>query len=167
MDAPVYSEKTPAPAWILVILWGSVAVVVVTVNASLETLSQEDGRTLASWTTAGLVTFASAVTLLFARLDVDVHVDRVVVAFGPARLVKRTISLDDVTEVMAVTYRPIRDFGGWGLRYRPGKTAWTTRGNRAVRLTLVTGKEVYLGSRFPHRLAERIHTARRRHGMER
>jgi hypothetical protein len=58
-------------------------------------------------------------------------------------------------------YRPLREFGGWGIRPRGGKTAWTIRGNQAVKVTLHGGKEVYVGSLFPQRLEERIRTAMR------
>ena len=53
----------------------------------------------------------------------------------------------------AVTYSPLTEFGGWGIRWSAkGKTAWTTRGNRALRLELADGKVLYVGSDRPERI---------------
>ena len=96
---------------------------------------------------------------LFTCLDVEVRGGHLFVAFGPVHLVHRRIRYADIESVGAVTYRPIREFGGWGIRGWGRRTAWTMRGNRAVRVKLVGGREVYVGSRFPQRLAGRIDLA--------
>ena len=109
----------------------------------------------------GALLFPFLLTALFMCLDVEVRANNLFVAFGPVHLVRRRIRYSDIKAMRGVTYRPIREFGGWGVRWRGRKTAWTIRGNEAVKVTLQNGKEVYVGSRFARRLAGRIEVAMR------
>ena len=95
----------------------------------------------------------------FSCLNVEVRSDHLFIWFGPLRLIRRRIRYSDIQRVGAITYRPFREFGGWGIRWRPGKSAWSIRGNQAVNVELRNGKSVYVGSRFPRRLAGRIDAA--------
>ena len=63
-----------------------------------------------------------------------------------------------------LTYRPLLEFGGWGIRWRPGRTAWSIRGNQAAAVTLKSGKQIYVGSQHPQRLAGAIQAAMRTEG---
>ena len=165
-ERPSYVEQTWAPAWVLVLLWVSC---LVGAGGILWGWSAESGSGSASpppaWlmgsSTVLLIAIPIFITAAASRLEVEVWRDVLRVAFGPLRVLRRTIPFENIESIEAVTYRPIRDFGGWGIRFRPGRTAWTVRGNRAVRLTLADGKEFFIGSRFPHRLAERIQVAQR------
>ena len=102
-----------------------------------------------------------ALALHFGVEGLDVRLDRdgVTVSLGRVGLIRTRIPYEDVRSVTSVTYRPILDFGGWGLRFRPGKRAWSASGNQAVVLGLESGTEVYVGSENPLRLAERIRAA--------
>ena len=169
MSRPVYREQTWAPPLLWVIVWGSCAVAWFSITAAFAPElfggrvpeSQPPTTTVYRGTTVALIAFPTVFTWLFARLDVEVWSENVVLLFWPARLIRRHVRLEDVIEVEPVTYRPIRDFGGWGVRVRGRKSCWNMRGNRAVRLVLQDGREVYVGSRHPQRLAERIRTAQR------
>lgn len=174
-ERAVYVERTWAPAWVLILIWGACLVGMASMVYGAYTravlgrpFGSDSGPT---WLlVAGPALFLLIpilITLLGSRLDVEVWQDRLVVAFGPVGLIRRSIDYGEILAIEAVTYRPIRDFGGWGIRFRPGRTAWTVRGNKAVRLRLDSGKDFYLGSRFPHRLAERIHVAQQLHESRR
>lgn len=58
-----------------------------------------------------------------------------------------------IRAVEAVEYRPLRDFGGWGWRRGAKGTAYSTSGNRAVRLEVEGRSPVYIGSARPDELA--------------
>ena len=79
-----------------------------------------------------------------------------VVGLGTAGLVSKRVNYDDILRTKSVRYSPIVDFGGWGVRRRGDKRAWTARGNEAVVLDLADGIHLYVGSEHPHRLEERI-----------
>jgi hypothetical protein len=60
---------------------------------------------------------------------------------------RRTLPFAEIRSAEAVTYHPILEYGGWGLRWAPGRGwAWTVRGDRAVRLVLANGKTLLVGS---------------------
>ncbi len=80
--------------------------------------------------------------------------------FSPFR--HREIPLDDIDRWEARSYNPILEYGGWGLRWRPGKgKAYNVSGSRGVQLHLVDGEELLVGSQKPEELTEAITRAKR------
>jgi len=61
--------------------------------------------------------------------------------YFPFVIRKRHIKFDDILHVSIERINPMRDFGGWGLRFSKtwGK-AYTTSGNHVLRITLKSGK---------------------------
>ena len=95
-------------------------------------------------------------TWMFYNMGViaEVYENYLIVRFRP--LVKKVIPYTDIQKCEAVTYRPILEFGGWGIRYRKGEVAYTVSGNQGVRLHLKNGKKILIGSLNPERLAQEI-----------
>ncbi len=93
--------------------------------------------------------------MLSLKLTVRVEPTRLVVRFRP--LLTRKIQLKDIASCAPRTYRPIREYGGWGIRFsiKNGK-AYNVSGNRGVQLELVDGKKVLIGSQRAEELAEAI-----------
>lgn len=112
--------------------------------------------------TAVLV-FAFAVGLLAAllalRLSIFVDTTHLHVRFLP--FLRRSIPLDQITRCEARTYRPLREYGGWGVRWGWGGRGWvySVSGNRGVQLEFVSGKRLLIGSRRPEQLANAITSA--------
>ena len=152
----MYEEKTWAPWWLIGLLWGASLVGAL----SAATGGHEDARAIVAIT----LSVPLLITLIFMRLDVRVNHKEIRIAFGPVHVVRRSISHTQLASAEPVTFRPVRDFGGWGVRFMGRKgTAWTLKGNGAVKLTLdVDGetKLLYVGSPTPDRLASRINVMR-------
>jgi len=82
------------------------------------------------------------------------------VAYGFVPSYRRTITLDLVARVEVTTYRVFRDHLFWGAHTtRDGECVMTARGSRAVRLHLVDGTRILIGSQTPEALAEAIELA--------
>lgn len=96
-------------------------------------------------------------------LVTEVRVEGLRVGFPP--LSRRLIPWREIRDARAVTYHPVREFGGWGYRwgYR-GRRAYNVSGNRGVELTLANGKQIVIGSRRPDELAAAINRAREAFG---
>lgn len=95
----------------------------------------------------------------FARLEVAVTTTSVEVRWVP--FARRSIAFERILRAEAVTYRPVRQFGGWGIRIgAKGARAYSMSGDRAVALTLDDGTQIYLGSLEPEVLAAAIDRAR-------
>jgi hypothetical protein len=93
------------------------------------------------------------------QLTIDVTDQEIVLHHRLLR--RRRIPLGDVLAHEVVTYRPIRDYGGYGIKYsfRLG-WAYNVKGNRGVRLQIKDKKPLLIGSRRPEELAEAIQNAR-------
>jgi hypothetical protein len=69
---------------------------------------------------------------------------------------QRTIAWDQIRSVETRIYRPIRDFGGWGVRWAARGIVYHARGNHGVRLVLASGERILVGSQQPDALARAI-----------
>ena len=69
---------------------------------------------------------------------------------------ERHIPLKEIKSAKVVTYDAARDFGGYGIRTTQRAKAYIAGGNRGVRLELVTGAAVLIGSARPEELLKAI-----------
>ncbi|HKW97068.1 MAG TPA: hypothetical protein VJN43_05000 [Bryobacteraceae bacterium] len=69
---------------------------------------------------------------------------------------KRRVALAEVAEVQTVTYDPVRDYGGYGVRTTRRGTAYIAGGNRGVRLKLTSGRVILIGSELAEELEHAI-----------
>jgi hypothetical protein len=101
------------------------------------------------------------VLLLYTtKLVTDVRQDSICVSLFP--FYSRTIPLSDVVGYEVREYRPLWEYGGWGIRFAPWKKrAYTMSGNRGVELTLSTGMHFLIGSQRSDELADVIGYAMR------
>lgn len=110
----------------------------------------------------GFVLVGVAMPALMAfllRLEVEVRPDALYVRFLPLRT--RKIPYASILRCEPCAYRPIRDYGGWGIRWGgPRNWAYTMRGNRGVRLHLEGGQRLLVGSQTPDDLARAIEERR-------
>ena len=95
------------------------------------------------------------VWLLYAiRLQTEVREDGVYIHFYP--LARQTIPFGEIAGCEVRTYRPIREYGGWGVRYGRSGKVYNIEGNRGVQLKLSNGKGLLIGSQHPEELARAI-----------
>lgn len=92
--------------------------------------------------------------ILFIRLQVTVTERAVLVSYRP--FTRRQISFDEIAGATPRTYRPVREYGGWGLRGTRKNRAYTVDGDQGVYLELRDGRTVLIGSRRPRELAAAI-----------
>ena len=81
------------------------------------------------------------------KLTVEVRGDGVYFKFSPFHREYRKILFSKIQRFEAITYRPIVDYGGWGIRYGRKGLAYNTGGNRGVLFELANGRTILLGSR--------------------
>jgi hypothetical protein len=98
--------------------------------------------------------------LLAAKLTTTVDGASLQVGLWPLHRRPKEIDLRRVTAVEACTYRPLREYGGWGIRKGRHGWAYNVSGNRGVRLTYVDGETLLIGSQRPQELAKAIEAAR-------
>ena len=94
--------------------------------------------------------------LAAARMVTEVRPDGVTVSARPFRRLRRTIPFDQITSCEARDYRPIREYGGWGIRIGRGGKAYNMSGSRGVQLVLTSGERVLIGSQKADELAAEV-----------
>jgi hypothetical protein len=106
----------------------------------------EDAEALAvAWLVAGVLVPA---LLLRARLVTEVSPSGLRLRFPP--VVTREIPFAEIRRAQARTYRPLREYGGWGLRWGgSGRWPTTSRGTKASRWSSPTGARSWSGHGGP------------------
>ena len=94
------------------------------------------------------------------RLVTEVRADGLVLHFQWLWR-RRWIPFTDIRDYRVVTYNPLRDYGGWGIRGLPGNMAYNVGGNRGVHLTFTDGAKLLVGSQRPAELARALDMAMR------
>ena len=155
----VFTEKQPvARVWWIsaVVALGATVVWVlfvaqVLLHHPLGDNPPSNGVLLVLWLSFGI---AAPQVLAICSLTVVVRADEVLISYPP--LANRRLPLADVVSVEAVTYRPLGDYWGWGVRGRRANLCYTVRGNHGVRLHLTQERQVLLGSQRSAQLAAAI-----------
>jgi hypothetical protein len=95
------------------------------------------------------------VLLLILRLTVTVDDHGVHVRYRP--FFNRLIPFSEIRAFRARRYRPIREFGGWGIRSGLGKkSAYNAKGDLGVELYLHDMRSIMIGSQRHEELAEAL-----------
>ena len=95
------------------------------------------------------------------KLVVTVQAEGIQIRYFP--ITSTLILYDNIEQVTAREYKPIREFGGWGVRGIPGKTrkiAYNISGKEGVEITLKDQRLVMIGSQKAQQLALAIETQR-------
>ena len=109
-----------------------------------------------------LVVVGVAVLMYLMKLSVRVDTEGLHVRFFP--FVKKDISLEEIAHWEARTYRPLLEYGGWGIRCGWNGMAYNVSGNQGVQLEFTNGKRLLIGSQRPEELAAAISQAKQHGG---
>ncbi len=96
--------------------------------------------------------------LLFGELRTEVHADALCAQLFPLTR-RHRFSWHEIASFEARTYRPILEYGGWGIRYGTTGKAYNVRGNRGVQLEFTDGKRLLIGSQQADELAAAMQAA--------
>jgi len=92
-----------------------------------------------------LIVIGIAIFIAFIQLKTVIHRQGIKVNFSP--LSKKEITWE---EIAVVKYKPLREYGGWGVRYsfKEGK-AFTTSGNQGIKIATKSGDKILIGTQKP------------------
>lgn len=102
---------------------------------------------------------AVMIGLVLAELRVEVRPDGLYVRFFPLTRQHR-FAWSEIESAEPRRYRPMREFGGWGVRFSRGGKAYNVAGDRGVQLVFTDGRRLLIGSQRADELAEAIRSAR-------
>ena len=106
-----------------------------------------------------VVIFGIFLPLFFYLLafTIEIKNDGIYYRFYPIQFSFRHIEWTVLNCAESVTYRPLAEYGGWGIRYGKNGMAYNVSGSEGVRLVKKSGKQLLLGSQKAGELARAIH----------
>jgi len=107
-------------------------------------------------TGSGLLLFELALLWLFYSLCLvtELRPDGLHLHLRP--LYRKHIPCQRIRSCIARTYRPLAEYGGWGIKYGRSGWAYNVSGNRGVQLVLDDGKRILVGSQQADKLAKAL-----------
>lgn len=105
-----------------------------------------DEAILVAWLLAGV-----SVPLLFAvaHLRTRVTRDGISVRFFPFHLRERHWTFDEIESIIPRKYRPLGEYGGWGIRVGLSGWAYNVKGRMGVQFRLRSGSRILVGTQDP------------------
>ncbi len=152
-DHVIYTERTPWAPWVYVLYWAGFLAAAGPILAGWGVPSPFPQRFLLA---TGIVLLAALLAVFIEGMTVRVKQHELHAFLGRVPVFSKHVAYADIRSIESVRYHPMKEFGGWGLRGSGGKQAWTARGDRALVLHLLDGRDIYVGSDNPDRLAERV-----------
>ena len=101
---------------------------------------------IVSWLIGGV---ALPVLLYSIRLVTEVRNDGLYLRFFPFHLSFVKFPTNGIRSYEAITYSPLGDYGGWGIRYGWNGKAYNVSGNQGIQLELSEGRRVLIGTQNP------------------
>lgn len=161
-DDLVFSEAQSFPLWLRLSLVFLAVFMVGLCRFTLKDIASEQGSVgvlLTVFFVVFMIILPVAVAILFLimKLETEVRSDGLYVRFFPIHIRCKKFTKEDLSEYYARTYRPLLEYGGWGIRcgFKGGR-AYNVSGNKGVQLILKTGKRLLIGSQKPDELVEAI-----------
>ena len=110
-----------------------------------------DGGLLLTGALVIVVLTVSGWLLFGSRLQVEIRDTGISLRFWPYMSKTKIIAPNQISFFEVRTYKPIREYGGWGLRKGVKKTgdAYNVHGNIGLQLVLNDGKRVLIGTQRP------------------
>ncbi len=90
-----------------------------------------------------------SILLLFSflfELNTEICTDGIYVRFRPFHRKPRFYPWSEIAHYEVRKYKPLLEYGGWGLRMGSGGMAYNVRGNMGLQLVLNGGKRLLIGT---------------------
>ena len=89
-----------------------------------------------------------AIPLIFYFLELRTFVTKegLHYQFFPFHFKKHLIKIEEIEKVEALQYKPLGDYGGWGIRYGFKGKAYTVSRNKGVKVHLSNERNILFGS---------------------
>jgi len=90
--------------------------------------------------------------LYFAELTTKITDEGITILFHPFINSPKAFKWENIKDAYVRKYKPIWEYGGWGIRYRWSGRAYNTSGNMGLQLIMKSGKKILIGTHKPEEL---------------
>jgi len=94
----------------------------------------------------GLILIIILLLFYLFELRVKVNEEGIHYQFFPFHFHLYSIKKDEIEKIEALKYRPLLDYGGWGIRYGFKGKCYNVKGNLGVKVFLKNGSSILFGS---------------------
>jgi len=151
-DTITFREVQKIPIWVSVIVSSPVAIIGIVQLFS-------DCIGIETFLYTAIVCLLLAVFLLLFRLDTVVSSQQFAYRLYPLQLKFRQVSVSDVKQIRIRRYRPIAEYGGWGIRFGRSGSAVNLKGDTGVQIIFNNGKKLLVGTSKPGPLEDALAVA--------
>ena len=102
-----------------------------------------------------LIGIAIPVLFYLFELRLKLNKDGFHYQFFPFNLKFHTIKMDEIESFKAMEYSPLKEYGGWGIKYGFKGKAYNVSGNNGVKVFLKNGVNIMFGSQ-KHKELEKV-----------
>ena len=104
------------------------------------------------------IVLVTALIVLFAKAKLSTQIDKKFISykFYPLHKSYRKIAWNSVTKCEVVTYQPVSQYGGWGIRAGKNGKVFSVSGNRGLQIVLRTGERILIGTTKANELSMAI-----------
>jgi len=134
-EGVLYEEKHSMPkwSWIIIILlifvfWG-IVIVQLGLGIQVGNNAMSDGEAIVA---ALIFGFLIPAMLLLIRGEVKVTNESVIVSLTP--LYRKSFEIKSIKKIEQLEIKPLREFGGWGIRWNGAKWGFIMEGNGGVEI---------------------------------
>ena len=82
------------------------------------------------------------------KLITEIKGDSIHIKFSP--FTTQIITFSEIIKYEIRQYRPIIEYGGWGIRFNKSGKAYTVSGNIGIQIQMSTGKGILIGTQQPN-----------------
>jgi len=103
-----------------------------------------------------------AIPLLFYLFELRIKVNNNALhyQFFPFHLKFYTIKMEEIESFKAMQYSPLKEYGGWGIKYGFKGKAYNVSGNKGVKIFLKNGANIIFGSQKHKELEKALKVAK-------
>ena len=131
-------------------IWALVTVpAIITISSMTWAIFNTSSNSILILTTFFCSIFLSSIVYLayIASLDTKITADGVFIKFRPFHRKWILFPFESIQTAESCKYNPIRDYGGWGIRYGLKGKAYNVSGNMGVLIKFSKGKTLLIGSK--------------------
>ena len=137
--------------WMMAIIFSPIAIWIFTLAFAFSNDKDMDNESRVTLIISSIVIAGITFLLLKVKLVTRIREDGIHYRFFPFHLKEKTIPKEDIKAYEIRKYRPIAEYGGWGLRagLRGHGRAINVSGNMGLQLYLKNGKKLLFGTQKP------------------
>ncbi len=90
--------------------------------------------------------------LILSFLYVRIEKESIIVRFVPFHLKPKVYLWADIESLELRKYKPLREFGGWGIKGTKNNKAFNVSGDIGLQITFKSGKKLLIGTAEPQKL---------------